>query len=145
MTAPSTPDLAARILAAIAELENAGREAKWNGEWRSTRNNDMPLVCADVALVNSEGEFLEYVATDVERSTAVHIALHDPEAEQRRCAADRRILRAHRTAVYKYLPGLGQLYSCESCHRFTDEGTSRSWCETILAMAEGYGITVETS
>lgn len=128
-------DLVERLDAVITELENAAREAKWSGEWRSTRNNDMPLVCADVTLVNSEGEFLEYVATDVERSTAVHIALHDPETELRRCAAERKTLALHRVEE----PEQDRLRGfCAHCGwRFP--------CPDVRNLAEGYGITEEAN
>jgi hypothetical protein len=144
MTASSTSDLVSRVLAAITELENAAREAKWNGDWLSVRNNDMPLVCANVALVNSEGEFLEYVATDVERSTAVHIALNDPPTALRRCAADRRILELHRQ-VPADVPGneRDESTGCQICGKalLCDWIEGNGVCDTVVALADAYGVT----
>lgn len=139
---PSTPDLASRILDAIDELENAAREAKYGGEWWSTRHNEVPLVMADVAAVDDEGELREYVATDVERSTAVHIALHDPKTVLLRCAADRRTVERHRQ------PGRAEM-------RGNQDGTwLMQWCNCCGALmpcpdlqdrAAAYDITEETA
>lgn len=57
----------------------------------------------------------------------------------RRCAADRKILHIHRYAGDRYAP-----YGCLGCGIDTDYGPivgSTNDCETLLALAEGYGIT----
>jgi hypothetical protein len=128
---PPTPDLHARILAAIERVEVAAVAAT-PGPWTVSHRR-----CTVFSGAHPVADYI-----DMRSGNAAHIVLNEPTTVLRRCAADRRILNAHRTTVFNDLVH-GHLYSCEACHRFTDEGTSRSWCDTVLALAEGYGITVD--
>lgn len=61
------------------------------------------------------------------------------ETALRRCAVDRKILQIHRYADYRYAT-----HGCLGCGIDTDYGPivdSTNDCETLLALAEGYGLT----
>lgn len=140
MTAPSIPDLAARILEAIDRTEEIARavddnSAPWDGQWKSQYGLVVRTYNGWVLVHGTD-------AAPLRTGLARHIAHNDPATVLRRCAADRRILNAHLTDVLSDTL-YGRLYSCHTCHRFTDEGTPRWWCETLLALADGYGITVD--
>lgn len=75
------------------------------------------------------------------RATGLHVIANDPEAVLRRCAADRKILEIH-----SYGGGSFEPYSCNGC------GSDSEWgpivehtndCETLQALAAGYGLTDE--
>ncbi|MET9467416.1 DUF6221 family protein [Streptomyces sp. NPDC006544] len=71
--------------------------------------------------------------------TGIHVAANDPAAVLRRCAADRRILEIH-----SYAGGDSwDQYACRGCGS-DDTGyliDHTDDCETLLALAEGYGLT----
>lgn len=75
---------------------------------------------------------------------ADHIARHDPQAVLRRCAADRKILEEHRPMG----GGDPSHYACYGCgfdggycpEPYTEHVND---CPTLLALAEGYGLTEE--
>jgi hypothetical protein len=75
---------------------------------------------------------------------AEHIVANDPHAVLRRCAADRKILAEHRPQG----GGYPSHYACEGCgydgsycpEPNTDHVND---CPTLLALAEGYGLTEE--
>lgn len=74
---------------------------------------------------------------------AEHIAANDPADVLRRCAADRKILAEHRPHGGKW-----ESYACVGCGM--DGGDCGDWmvehvndCPTLLALAEGYGLTGE--
>ncbi|MGW4505731.1 DUF6221 family protein [Streptomyces sp. NPDC004436] len=70
-----------------------------------------------------------------------HIEANDPEAVLRRCAADRKILELH-----CYAGGSSwDQYACRGCG-YDDTGwlvDHTNDCDTLLALAEGYGLTAE--
>jgi hypothetical protein len=67
--------------------------------------------------------------------------LVDPAAVLRRCAADRKILTIHKPAGDDWEP-----YGCTGCGIDSEYGfdvTHTNDCETLQALAEGYGLTEE--
>lgn len=76
---------------------------------------------------------------------AEHIVRHDPEAVLRRCAADRKILAEHKARE----GGWYDWYACEGCGYDGADYCSEPMtshvndCPTLLALAEGYGLTGE--
>ncbi|MEU0207379.1 DUF6221 family protein [Streptomyces canus] len=72
---------------------------------------------------------------------AEHIVRHDPAAVLRRCAADRKILEVHAPAGSDWEP-----YGCNGCGIDSEYGYEvrhTNDCETLQALAEGYGLTEE--
>jgi hypothetical protein len=76
---------------------------------------------------------------------ADHIVLHDPTTVLRRCAADRRILTIHKPLAATW----SAYYACEGCGYDGADYCSEpnvahvNDCPTLLALAEGYGLTEE--
>jgi hypothetical protein len=75
---------------------------------------------------------------------AQHIALNDPAAVLRRCAADRKILTEHQPYGESWEP-----YACTGCG-YDGSDYCSTWitdhtndCPTLQALAEGYGLTEE--
>lgn len=69
------------------------------------------------------------------------IALHDPANVRRRCAADRKILEVHAPQGGDWEP-----YACLGCGSDSEFGVLVDHvndCETLQALAEGYGLTEE--
>lgn len=78
--------------------------------------------------------------TQTGRNEHLLIAMHDPASVLRRCAADRKILAEHVPAVDSWDP-----YACTGCGS-DDYGWNvdhTNDCPTLLALAEGYGLTEE--
>ena len=74
---------------------------------------------------------------------AQHIVRHDPAAVLRRCDADRKILDIHAPAGGDWEP-----YGCNGCGIDSEYGyevTHTNDCETLLALAEGHGLTRRSS
>lgn len=118
----------------VAELARGHGEGRWHHEtgYHSGRVEDE----RGSTVVYDEGAPLE--------EEAAHIALHDPDAVLRRCAADRKILADH-APVGGGWPGH---YACEGCGydgSYCPEPITRhvNDCPTLLALAEGYGLTEE--
>jgi hypothetical protein len=81
-----------------------------------------------------------------DRDVAYHVVRHDPAAVLRRCEADRKILAAHpyTTTVINPLDGSRNAgFGCETCHDWDGVPEGRGNCSTLLALAEGYGLTKE--
>lgn len=82
------------------------------------------------------------VAADILPAAARLIALHDPAAVLRRCAADRKILARHRLN-----PDITFEPACEGCRTYGDRALS--WtdnlneCPELLDLAEAHGLTPE--
>jgi hypothetical protein len=79
-----------------------------------------------------------------ERNEHLLIALHDPASVLRRCAADRKVLAEHRPQG----GGYPSHYACEGCGydgSYCPEPNTEhvNDCPTLLALAEGYGLTEE--
>jgi len=72
---------------------------------------------------------------------AEHISDNDPATVLRRCAADRKVLAVHAPAGGTWNP-----YACDGCgidSEYGHEVLHTNDCETLLALAEGYGLTPE--
>jgi hypothetical protein len=115
----------------IAEAARGQGEGRWHHEtgYHSGRVEDE----RGQTVVYDEGAPLE--------EEAAHIALHDPAAVLRRCAADRKILEHHAPTGDKWDP-----YACEGCGSDSEYGyivDHTNDCPTLQALAEGYGLTEE--
>ena len=69
-----------------------------------------------------------------------------PASVRRRCAADRKLIAAHPITrdVVTVKPDGTHGFGCEVCH-YDHYVEGRGWCDTLLALAEGYGWPEETS
>ncbi len=79
---------------------------------------------------------------------ARHIARHNPTAVLRRIAADRKILAAHPHTTRVVNPADGRPsagFGCDNCHNWDGVPEGRGTCATVLALAEGWGWTEETT
>jgi len=122
-------DLHGWIRQKIDEREALARQAAANGaDWTV----DLPM-----RAIRTAGDFA--VAT-TSGTWAWHIAANDPAVVLRRCAADRKILEIHR-----YKGGSWEPYACDGCGA-DDVGAlvdHANDCPTLVALAEGYGITAD--
>lgn len=132
------PDLYGWIVERIAAVENVVRAAEkehgraWGTRWEAS--GDYFEVTDDRGLL---------VADQVQPGAAGLIALHDPGAALRRCAADRKLLEVHKPRGWAFHP-----YECEGCgydgSHVPDPVTRHTNdCPVLLAVAEGYGLTEE--
>jgi hypothetical protein len=130
------PDLHGWLSQQIDAVEAVARAAASDGtpDWY-TKNH--------FAVADGDGDAVAYNEGNPTPDQARHIALHDPAGVLRRCAADRKILAEHRPHGGKWEP-----YACEGCGM--DGGDCADWmvehvndCPTLLALAEGYGLTGE--
>lgn len=91
------------------------------------------------------GPYLQVVVPGFEgqaEAATKHFALYGPESVLRRCAADRKLIAAHPITrdVITVKPDGTHGFGCTVCHYdYYVEG--RGWCDTLLALAEGYGWT----
>jgi hypothetical protein len=76
-----------------------------------------------------------------DRDVAYHIALHDPAMVLRRCTADRKILEVHKPYGGRGYGG----HACTGCGELSEDWAvdHTNGCPTLLALAEGYGLTPE--
>ncbi|MFB7738310.1 DUF6221 family protein [Streptomyces sp. NPDC056112] len=72
-----------------------------------------------------------------------HIVLHDPESVLRLCAAARKVIAAHPVTrdVIAVQPDGNHGFGCIVCHTEDLLTIGDGWCDTLLALAEGYGWT----
>lgn len=129
-----TPGLHAWITGEIERREGAARGHQQSGgswEYDSFVHEIRDLDNAGtVAFVPLEG-------------TGRFIEMNDPVAVLRRCAADRKILAAHSYTTRVVNPSYGPHgagFGCETCHDWDGVPEGRGNCETILALAEAYGL-----
>lgn len=118
-------------------------------EWRTepSRSNRWQQV---VAYSRTLGQPAEAAARESDQPVALvqtgrneHllIAMHDPAGVLRRCEADRKILTIHAPAGGTWNP-----YACNGCgidSEYGHEVLHTNDCETLLALAEGHGLTPE--
>lgn len=136
-----------RVPVTVAEWDATPGLHKWiEGEIRRRE---------EVARSHGEAPLWEYdpafsMVRDAEAGSAVarvfldgtgdHIMLNDPDAVLRRCAADRKILAAHPYIDAPRSSRKGPPFACETCH--VDDGyvSGGGNCDTVLALAEAYGL-----
>ena len=135
------PDLHGWITQQIDRIEQTARavedrSAPWDGQW---------VADGPDALRTYNGHVLFYGHNwPLKPGLVEHVALHDPATVLRRCAADRKILAEHRPRG----DGYPSHYVCEGCgydgsycpEPYTEHVND---CPTLLALAEGYGLTEE--
>jgi len=82
----------------------------------------------------------EWIGEQIDRAQA---AAEIGSAEDRWCAAHRKILEAHQYTDWVITPGYGEHgapFGCVTCHDWDGTTEGRGNCTTILALAEGYGL-----
>lgn len=132
------PDLHGWIDQQIARIE-AVAGAATPGQWETRDHDDQPGML-EVRAADEPDFILGYIA-DVATDDGHHIALHSPENILRRCAADRKILKVHAPQGGGWEP-----YACLGCGTDSEFGVlvdHTNDCETLRALAEGYGLTEE--
>ncbi|MFE7780361.1 DUF6221 family protein [Streptomyces nigrescens] len=153
MTARSA-DIPAWLDTAITIRTNAARLAAegGSGRWYSGGRTDDPYVEdwqleSDLVYDSERDQVVVYNEVHPSKNRSVHIALNDPEAVLRRCAADRKLLASHQPAEgVGYGPddddtpgAYGEIASaCSSCGTL-DEYAVRFPCHVVRTLAEGYG------
>jgi hypothetical protein len=131
------PDLHGWITQQIDETQRIAEAARGQGEGRWHHDNSHPN-----GYVYDDGDQpVVYDESAPLPEEAAHIALHDPASVLRRCEADRKILTIHAPQGGDWEP-----YACEGCGSDSEYGVlvdHTNDCETLLALAEGYGLTEE--
>lgn len=137
-----TPGLHEWIEGEIERREQAARaatEGPWSAEHPKARWGDDPE-----ARLIGRGKVLGVLSSDYNgHLNADHIELNGPDVVLRRCAADRKILAAHPYTTRVINPGYGKRsagFGCETCHDWDGVPEGRGNCDTILALAEAYGL-----
>jgi hypothetical protein len=128
------PDLHGWLSQQIDAVEAVARAAASDGtpDWY-TKNH--------FAVADGDGDAVAYNEGNPTPDQARHIALHDPAGVLRRCAADRKILNLHAPAGGNWEP-----YACLGCGSDSEYGVLVDHvndCETLRALAEGYGLAEE--
>ncbi|MFF5404588.1 DUF6221 family protein [Streptomyces misionensis] len=133
------PDLHGWIIQQIKKAETTARAAT-GGPWITEFSGETGH-CVIPADAQSTREHVARTQLYAAAFDAEHIAMHDPAATLRRCTADRKILTEHRPYGGRGWDG----HACIGCGESHD-----SWiidhandCPTLLALAEGYGLTPE--
>jgi hypothetical protein len=127
------PDLHGWITQQIDATQHAAEAAAQDGtpDWHAKTH---------FRVADGNGDPVVYDEGRPTEDQARHIALHDPAAVLRRCAADRKILEHHAPNTH----GI-DVYACTGCgsddYGWTVDHTND--CPTLLALAEGYGLTDE--
>ena len=139
-----TEDLAARLLAAIDAKESKARAAATHapGPWRVDPDDNDAMLPTGVWVEDAADTGVAVVRGNYRAEFLVD---NQPDTVLRRCAADRKILAEHQPD--------GTAYGDQLCRRCTlgDEASDKlhRWfiwpCPTLRALAEGYGITEETT
>lgn len=140
------PDLHGWITQQIDDVEQLARLISPGGyepdEWR-TQPSRSGRWAEIVAYSRTIGEPLEAAEREDSQPVAMAqtgrnehllIAMHDPAAVLRRCAADRKILTIHE-------PIGGACDGCGFDQEYGHEVENINDCPTLLALAEGYGLT----
>lgn len=133
------PDLHGWITQQIGRAESDVRAAEkesgraWRSQW-DERSDAFRIVDGSGILV----------ADQLQPSAAGLVTAHDPAAVLRRCVADRKILAEHCPQG----SGYPSHYACEGCGHdasYCPEPITEHTndCPTLLALAEGYGLTDE--
>ena len=127
--------LLAWLNAAIGDRERTAQQAASEGgqTWRED-----PFVYG----VRDQKNVMVARSREERASSIVHIAANDPESVLRRCAADRKLLNLH--APQPDGSGFHDGVQCRTCSQ--DGGDGYQYlvpfpCDTVRAIAEGYGWT----
>jgi hypothetical protein len=133
------PDLHGWITQQIDKVE-ASTHSATPGPWSADTDDD--TVMAEAGTVARMWDYVRSgSAVQVQADMDLIIAHADPAAVLRRCAADRKILDIHAPAGGNWDP-----YACLGCGDDSEYGAlveHTNDCETLLALAEGYGLTGE--
>ncbi|WP_405611279.1 DUF6221 family protein [Streptomyces sp. NBC_01508] len=129
------PDLHTWITEQVARVERAA-----NNHQQPSPNWEYDPCVREIRDLTNSGT----VANVYRGGTGEHIALHDPAAVLRRCEADRKILEEHKPRQDSWYDH----YACEGCGydgAYCSEPNTQhvNDCPTLLALAEGYGLTQE--
>lgn len=93
----------------------------------------------------ADGRIDEVLGEYYIREAMEHLDLHAPASVMRRCAADRKILAEHKPLAVTW----SDWYACKGCGYDGADYCSEpnvahtNDCPTLLALAEGYGLTKE--
>lgn len=128
--------LRAALDAAQAEAE-AATKGPWETEGDDPTDDTVYSVCENPDLV---GQQVAFTRGPQSYDNMVHIARHDPAAVLRRIAADRKILAMHPMTDDVRDVRITR-FGCQTCHRWDDRAEGRGYCDTIIALAEGWGWT----
>lgn len=146
-----THDLVTRLLAAIAETERIARAVRTGlsgetGPWITGESADH---LADYVVYRPSPDWAghivhacsaDYAGVD-QLQIARHIARQDPHSTLIRCAADRKILGLHDEPLVQVGLDNARFVYCQTCGSGEPNEYPTAWpCDTILALAEGYGL-----
>lgn len=141
MTNPTTSgDILAWLDTAIRRRENTARAVGWD----SIRSSDYGWGTKYLTLRRPD-QSTNTPALEV--GLADHIALNDPAAVLRRCAADRKLIAAHGPWTDEERTLIGVPASDQSCKGWGFNNQEEPMvadyrhCPVLLALAEGYGWT----
>lgn len=133
------PDLHGWITQQIDKVE-ASTHSATPGPWSADTDDD--TVMADAGTVARMWDYVRSGSdVQVKADMGLIIAHADPTAVLRRCAADRKILEVHAPQGGDWEP-----YACLGCGSDSEYGVLVDHvndCETLHALAEGYGLTEE--
>ena len=137
------PDLHGWITQQIDAAERAA-EAATPGPWKYETDDD--TVVAEAGTVARRWDYVRSgSAVQIEADMKLIIAHADPTAVLRRWTADRKILAEHKPRASSWY----DYYACEGCGYDGADYCSEPMvshtndCPTLLALAEGYGLTEE--
>lgn len=133
---PPVPDLHGWITQQIDKIESVARDAT-EGPWYADHPEPRHWGDDPESALIVRGKILCILDNQYNGPLNVdHIVLHDPTTVLRRCAADRKILEVHSS--------IGG--ACDGCGFDREDGyfiEQVNDCPTLLALAEGYGLTNE--
>lgn len=118
-------------------VAHAATPGTWTFEVHRHRHTREPILFEVHPVAELEGNGDGGVLTEAD---AQHIALNDPPSVLRRCTADRKILSVHAAL------GFDGSVHCDGCGVDYESGPlveNVNDCPTLLALAEGYGLTPE--
>ena len=155
-------DLVEWLEAAIGERERIARAAL-PGPWAVDKDDQVYVPHLDRLTIGQRFDGSQFTSVDrtyvlfgdggggcgcgcSSRDEAEHIALNDPASVLRRCQADRKILAEH--PIYTLDPyGMARdevPFGCGTCHDCGEGFYGGGFCDTLKALAEGYGYQEET-
>lgn len=136
---PGLPDWIEGEIKRREEVAQDATDGPWVAEHPEVRWGDD----ADAAIIGGGKQLARLGYDHNGHLNADHIELNGPAVVLRRCAGDRKILAAHPYTTRVINPGYGAQsagFGCETCHDWDGVPEGRGNCDTILALAEGYGL-----